>query len=100
MNPGIHIKTGIMVGLGEDKDEIMELMHHAVEAGVDILTIGQYLRPSVKHAQIRRYYHPDEFRELGDAGRKLGLRWVFSGPLVRSSYHAEDVFDQMMAGKR
>ena len=93
----IFIKTGIMIGLGEEKDEIIELLHHAVDAGVDILTIGQYLRPSMKHAEIKKYYHPDEFAELGRIGRGLGIRWVFSGPLVRSSYHAEDVFDQMMA---
>ena len=93
----IFIKTGIMVGLGETKEEITELMHHAVEAGVDILTIGQYLRPSMKHAEIQKYYHPDEFAELRDLGRNLGIRWVFSGPLVRSSYHAEDVFEQMMS---
>lgn len=92
----IFIKTGIMVGLGETKEEILELLQHAVEAGVDILTIGQYLRPSMKHAEIKKYYHPDEFKEFGEIGRKLGIRWVFSGPLVRSSYHAEDVFDQMM----
>ncbi|HEY2383672.1 MAG TPA: lipoyl synthase [Terriglobia bacterium] len=97
MNPLIFIKTGIMLGLGEEKEEILELLHHAVDAGVDILTIGQYLRPSMKHAEIKKYYHPDEFAELGRIGRTLGIRWVFSGPLVRSSYHAEDVFDQMMA---
>jgi lipoic acid synthetase len=96
MDSRVFIKTGIMLGLGEDKDEVVELMHHAVEAGVDILTIGQYLRPSVKHAEIKKYYHPDEFAEFRDIGRSLGIRWVFSGPLVRSSYHAEDVFDQMM----
>ena len=96
MASNIFIKTGIMVGLGETKEEIIELMHDAVEAGIDILTIGQYLRPSVKHAEIQKYYHPDEFAELQDAGRSLGIRWVFSGPLVRSSYHAEDVFEQMM----
>jgi lipoyl synthase len=96
MDSTIFIKTGIMIGLGEDKSEIIELMHDAVEAGVDIFTIGQYLRPSPKHAEIKRYYHPDEFSELRDIGRSLGLRWVFSGPLVRSSYHAEDVFEQMI----
>jgi len=98
MNPRVFIKTGIMVGLGEDKEEIVELMHHAVDAGVDIFTIGQYLRPSPKHAEIRKYYHPGEFDELREIGRSLGLRWVFAGPLVRSSYHAEDVFEHMMAG--
>jgi lipoyl synthase len=99
MAPNIFIKTGIMVGLGEIKEEIVELMRHAVEAGIDILTIGQYLRPSMKHAEIKRYYHPDEFVELRDIGRNLGIRWVFSGPLVRSSYHAEDVFAQMITSR-
>ena len=97
MDSRIFIKTGIMVGLSEETEEIVELIGHAVEAGVDILTIGQYLRPSMKHAEIRKYYHPDEFAELREIGRTLGIRWVFSGPLVRSSYHAEDVFDQMIA---
>src|SRR5690242_10301118 len=97
MDASVFIKTGIMVGLGEEKEEVVELMRDAVEAGVDIFTIGQYLRPSKKHAEIQRYYHPDEFSELREIGRGLGLRWVFSGPLVRSSYHAEDVFDRMIA---
>ena len=97
MSMHTFIKTGIMVGLGETTEEIVELMGHAVEAGVDILTIGQYLRPSMKHAEIEKYYHPAEFAELGQIGRNLGIRWVFSGPLVRSSYHAEDVFEQMMS---
>jgi lipoic acid synthetase len=96
MAPDAYTKTGIMVGLGETKEEIVELLGHAVEAGIDIFTIGQYLRPSMKHAEIKKYYHPDEFKELAEIGRSLGIRWVFSGPLVRSSYHAEDVFDQMM----
>jgi lipoic acid synthetase len=99
MNPQVFVKTGIMIGLGEEKDEIIEVLSHAVEAGVDILTIGQYLRPSMKHAEIKKYWHPDEFGELGRIGRRLGIRWVFSGPLVRSSYHAEDVFDQMMTSR-
>src|SRR5947207_8806259 len=96
MDSSIFIKTGIMLGLGEEKEEVMELMRDAVQAGVDIFTMGQYLRPSPKHAEIQRYYHPSEFSELQEAGLHLGLRWVFSGPLVRSSYHAEDVFDQMI----
>ena len=95
MDSSIFIKTGIMVGLGEEKDEVVELMRDAAEAGVDIFTIGQYLRPSAKHAEIKKYYHPDEFVELREIGRDLGLRWVFSGPLVRSSYHAEDVFSRV-----
>ena len=96
MDSSLFVKTGIMLGLGEEKEEVVELMQDSVEAGVDILTIGQYLRPSMKHAEIKKYYHPDEFAQLGEVGRALGIRWVFSGPLVRSSYHAEDVFEEMM----
>jgi len=96
MANGMFTKTGIMVGLGEERSEIKELMSDAAKAGVDIFTIGQYLRPTKKHADIKRYYTPQEFQELAQIGRDLGIRWVFSGPLVRSSYHAEDVFDQMM----
>jgi lipoic acid synthetase len=97
MDSRMFIKTGIMVGLGEERKEIVELIQDAVDSGVDIFTIGQYLRPSIKHAEIQKYYHPDEFVELGEIGRRMGIRWVFSGPLVRSSYHAEDVFEQMLA---
>ena len=95
---GIFTKTGIMVGLGEETAEVHELMADAAGAGVDILTIGQYLRPTAKHARIKKYYTPEEFDKFADLGRRMGIRWVFSGPLVRSSYHAEDVFDDMMAG--
>ncbi len=94
---GIFVKTGIMVGLGERKDEIYSLMTDAVEAGVDILTLGQYLRPTPKHAEIQNFYTPSEFDEFRTVGQEIGIRWVFSGPLVRSSYHAEDVFDDMIA---
>jgi len=99
MSPGTITKTGIMLGLGETKDEVVELLHDAAAAGVDIFTMGQYLRPSMKHAEIQRYYHPDEFAELRSVALAAGIRWVFSGPLVRSSYHAEDVFEQMIAGR-
>jgi len=100
MNPNMFIKTGIMVGLGEETAEILDLLHDARDAGVDIFTIGQYLRPSVKHAEIKKYYHPDEFSQFSEFGKGLGLRWVFAGPLVRSSYHAEDVFNlSTMNGK-
>ena len=100
MNRGMFIKTGIMVGLGEETEEVHDLMRDAVEAEVDIFTIGQYLRPSVKHAEIQKYYHPDEFAQFREFGRSLGLRWVFTGPLVRSSYHAEDVFSQTATSVR
>ena len=95
MNATMFIKTGIMLGLGEETSEVLDLMRDARDAGIDIFTIGQYLRPSAKHAEIRKYYHPDEFAEFREFGKSLGLRWVFSGPLVRSSYHAEDVFREV-----
>lgn len=94
--PVHYTKTGIMVGMGERHEEIVDLMKDVVESGVDILTIGQYLRPTSRHRPIDRYYTPDEFEELRALGRDLGIRWVFSGPLVRSSYHAEDVFGDLV----
>ena len=97
MNPRMFIKTGIMVGLGEETDEVLQVMRDALDAGVDIFTIGQYLRPSPRHAEIAKYYHPDDFIIFREYGQRLGLRWVFAGPLVRSSYHAEDVFSQVTA---
>jgi lipoic acid synthetase len=89
LDPDVLSKSGIMVGLGETPDEIKETMGDLRSWGVDILTLGQYLQPSVKHLPIERYYHPDEFAELKEYGLGIGFRWVESGPLVRSSYHAE-----------
>jgi lipoic acid synthetase len=82
-------KTGVMVGLGETKHELLLVMADLVEVGCDVLTVGQYLRPSAKHAPVERYYRPEEFEELAEGGRRLGFRHVEAGPLVRSSYHAE-----------
>ncbi len=82
------IKTGLMVGLGETSDELVEVMQQIYAAGVDILTIGQYLRPSEAHLPIERFYHPDEFAELARIGKDIGLGHVEAGPLVRSSYKA------------
>jgi len=87
--PGLLTKSGIILGLGEERDELVATMRDLREAGVSILTLGQYLRPSAQHLPVARYYHPDEFRELGDIGRALGFAHVESGPLVRSSYHAK-----------
>ena len=81
-------KTGIMVGLGETMEEIEQLMRDARSAGVEILTVGQYLQPSPRHHRVERFYTPDEFQAIARRGRNLGLPWVESGPLVRSSYHA------------
>ncbi|RIL08554.1 lipoyl synthase [bacterium] len=89
MDPSALTKTGIMVGLGETWDELDALMRDLVAAGVDIFTVGQYLRPTEAHLPIARYYAPDEFDRLRDHGLALGLRWVEAGPLVRSSYRAE-----------
>jgi len=86
---GLRTKSGIMLGLGEQWDEVLETIQAIREAGADILTLGQYLRPSPRHLPIKRFYTPDEFGRLGDAGRRLGYSHVESAPLVRSSYHAE-----------
>ena len=87
--PGVLTKSGLMVGLGETKHELLMVMADLVDAGCDILTVGQYLRPSPKHLPVERYYRPEEFAELREAALRLGFRHVESGPLVRSSYHAE-----------
>ena len=86
---GIVCKTGIMVGLGETTDEVLDTMRDIAARGTHVLTIGQYLRPSPMHLPIERYWAPDEFVALRDAGMTMGYRHVESGPLVRSSYHAE-----------
>jgi lipoic acid synthetase len=91
--PRIATKTGIMVGLGEERQELDAVFDDLREVGVSILTIGQYLRPSPAHAPMARYYHPDEFAELKDAALRRGFVHVESGPLVRSSYHALELAD-------
>jgi lipoic acid synthetase len=87
--PELVCKSGIMVGLGETRDEVLATMRDIREQGTDILTIGQYLRPSAQHLPIERYWSPEEFDGLRDAGMAMGYWHVESGPLVRSSYHAE-----------
>jgi lipoic acid synthetase len=87
--PRLLTKSGIILGLGEERDELVETMRDLRAADVNILTLGQYLRPSAQHLPVARYYHPDEFRELAEVGRRLGFAHVESGPLVRSSYHAK-----------
>jgi lipoic acid synthetase len=89
MDDEVLTKSGIMVGLGEEFDEVVEVMRDLAGLKVDILTIGQYLQPSKKHLPIERYYRPQEFEDLKKIGYNLGFRWVESGPFVRSSYHAE-----------
>lgn len=86
---GLRTKTGIMVGLGEKPDEVVELMQDCVDHDVDVLTIGQYMQPTKMHHPVEEWVHPDQFAEYKRIGEELGLEHVESGPLVRSSYHAE-----------
>ena len=95
--PHIPTKTGIMMGLGETKDEVVEVLRDLRGVGVDILTMGQYLRPTDSHLEMVRYYHPDEFAELKQIALALGFGHVESGPLVRSSYHAHEQADTLAA---
>ena len=94
-NKKVFTKSGIMVGLGEDKEEIIQVMDDLRFADVDFITIGQYLQPSVKHHPLNRYYHPDEFKELDSIARTKGFLLVSSSPLTRSSYHADEDFRKL-----
>lgn len=86
---GLRTKSGIMVGLGETKEEVLDLMEDFVEAGVDVMTIGQYLQPTTMHLPVEEFIHPDMFAWYKSVGEGKGIEHVESGPLVRSSYHAE-----------
>lgn len=86
---GMRTKTGIMLGLGETREEVIQTMKDLVEVGTDVLTLGQYLQPTKRHLPVQRFVHPDEFAELREIGYSIGLDYVESGPLVRSSYHSE-----------
>ena len=90
IDPNVLTKSGLMVGLGEEKHEVLQTMRDLRDSDVDILTIGQYLRPTPKHVDIARYVHPDEFAEYKVVGAEMGFSHVESGPLVRSSYHAHE----------
>ena len=86
---GMRTKSGIMLGLGERKEEILQTLKDLRQSGVDVLTMGQYLQPTKKHLPLERFVHPQEFAELAEIGYGLGFDYVESGPLVRSSYHSE-----------
>ena len=88
-----------MVGLGEHKDELIQVMDDLRSAEVDFLTIGQYLQPSVKHHPLDRYYHPDEFKDLKDIAKSKGFLLVSSSPLTRSSYHADEDFAKLQQNR-
>jgi len=88
--PGMVTKSGVMVGLGETSEELLDVFRNMRSHHIDVLTVGQYLRPSKKHAEVVRYYRPEEFQELKKAAVAMGFEHVESGPLVRSSYHADE----------
>ena len=94
-NTKVFTKSGIMVGLGENKEEIIQVMDDLRSAEVDFLTIGQYLQPSAKHHPLNRYYHPSEFKELESIAKTKGFLLVSSSPLTRSSYHADEDFRKL-----
>ncbi len=95
INKTIFTKSGIMLGLGEKKDEVLQVMDDLISANVDFLTIGQYLQPSTKHYPLSRYVHPDEFHEFKKIALSKGFLIVSSSPLTRSSYHADEDFSKM-----
>ncbi len=99
IDKNIFTKSGIMVGLGETRDEILQVMDDLKAADVDFLTIGQYLQPSVKHFPLDRYYTPKEFEELGTIAKAKGFLLVSSSPLTRSSYHADDDFAKLQQNR-
>jgi lipoic acid synthetase len=99
LNPAIKTKSGLMLGLGETRDELLDTLADLVDAGCDSLTLGQYLRPTPDHLPVVRYVPPAEFDELGAAARSLGFRRVASGPFVRSSYHAREMADDHFIGE-
>jgi lipoic acid synthetase len=94
LNPAIRTKSGLMLGLGETRDEVLDTLADLRDVGCDLLTLGQYLQPSPEHLPVVRYLPPAEFDELGLSAKRLGFAQVASGPFVRSSYHARDMAEQ------
>jgi len=94
----LPVKSGFMVGLGEKKKEVVELLKDLKSAGCNIVTIGQYLRPTLRQVPVEKYIHPDEFKEMEEMAYEIGFDYVASGPLVRSSYRAEEVFYDISIG--
>jgi lipoic acid synthetase len=99
-DPSQFTKSGVMVGLGETKEEVMQVMDDMRSAGIDFITIGQYLQPTRKHAAIDRFVHPDEFRALEEIARAKGFLMVSASPLTRSSHHAGEDFARLQAARR
>ena len=88
--PGVQGKSALMLGLGESEAAVLEVLRDLRSVGVQRLALGQYLRPSMQHLPVKAYIHPTQFQSLEQAARDMGFSWVKAGPLVRSSYHAED----------
>jgi lipoic acid synthetase len=99
-NPGKITKSGLMLGLGEEKEEVLQVMANLRSVSCDLLTLGQYLQPSGRHHPVVRYIPPEEFEELRREGEEMGFRGVFSAPLVRSSFHAAEVFGKIFSPER
>jgi lipoic acid synthetase len=95
---GLLAKTGLQVGHGESWEEILAVLDDMGRLGLDIMTIGQYLQPTREHLTVKRFYTPDEFNTLRDEAKKRGIKYVQSGPLVRSSYRAEEPFEKSDLG--
>lgn len=99
LNPEIHTKSGIMLGLGETREEVIQTLRDLREIGVDAVTIGQYLRPTMKHLPVNTFIHPDEFKEYEKIGEEMGFAFVASGPFIRSSYNAIEFSKKIMADR-
>ena len=93
INPNLKTKTGLMVGLGETLEELEEIFKDLVNINCDIVTIGQYIRPTKNNAPVVRYYEPKEFEALEKIAKKIGIKYTFFAPLARSSYRAREVFE-------
>jgi lipoic acid synthetase len=91
LNPAVKTKSGLMLGLGETREELFDVLSDLLDYGCELLTLGQYLPPSTKHLPVVRYIPPEEFAELGQLAKSLGFKQVASGPFVRSSYHAREM---------
>ena len=96
---GFCTKTSLMLGLGETKEEVEEILHHIASLKVDIVTLGQYLQPSASHLKVERFVSPDEFEHYRQFSRKIGIKRCVSGPLVRSSYKADSEYSQLLASQ-
>jgi len=99
LDPTMFTKSGIMVGLGEEREQVLQLMDDLRSADVDFLTIGQYLQPTRKHAEVKRYVRPEEFQSYARIARTKGFLLVSSSPLTRSSYHADEDFAKLKAAR-